>query len=159
MPAIGRDDNRGAQDATPRGRDASDQLFRPALDESPPDRRARLELRAGSERAPQQRQVELGPRQRSATHAWRVCTGNRDAARSSHHHAVDWQTARFEVRRQAHPAEQRDGSRVDRIAAQLVAWKRRAVDDQDTRAPSRQKRRRDGAGRTRPDDENITAGH
>jgi len=87
-----------------------------------------------------------------------VRTGNRDTARSCHHHAVDWQTARFEVRRQAHPAEQRDGSRVDRIAAQLVTWKRRAVDDQDTRAPSGQKRRRDGAGRTRPDYDDIVHG-
>ena len=54
------------------------------------------------------------------------------------------------------PRQQRHRARVHRVAAQLVARERRAIEDRHANAGAREHERGDGAGRPAADDEDVS---
>ena len=55
------------------------------------------------------------------------------------------------------PAEQRERAGVDGVAAELVAWKRGAIDQADAGAGAREHRRGHGARGSGADDEDVNS--
>ena len=87
--------------------------------------------------------------------AARIAPFDRDTARAGHQHAVDAQATSFDVFRHAERLEAGQGSRVDRVAAQLVTRKRGAVDEPHARAGARQHERGDRTRGARTHNQHI----
>ena len=156
MPAISSDDdarrNRPAVvDDHAVHRDAADARNRVrAL-----DCRARLEFGAGPCRLLQERPVQFAPDQRPTLQAMRVGRFDNDTVRPCQDHAGDRQAACLEAIGQAEPPEQRERAGVDRVAAQFVAGKTRAIDDAHASAVPSEHGCGNGARRPRADDQDI----
>ena len=98
--------------------------------------------------------VEHAPLQRNALPASVVATGDAHAPFTSHDHSIDTETACQDVLN-VQPAEDRARTGIDRVAAQLVARKRRAVQQHDARAGTSEHERGDRACRPGSYDDHV----
>ena len=111
------------------------------------DGHRRLELRAGRDCILQQHPVEMAAQQRPARDAVLVARLDSHPSLACHAHAGNRQPARVDTGCHLQAAKQRQRSGIHRVAAQLVARKRAAIDDAHARPGTCQHRRRNGAGR------------
>ena len=115
----------------------------------------RLELAPRVNGMLQQHRVEIAPQDRAAPHPLRIASLDLDAALAGDAHAVHAQAARLDLARHAERTQPRERARIDRVAAQLVAWKHRAVENAHPRARASQHDPRDGARRPCADDHDV----
>ena len=106
-----------------------------------------FESRAGVHRMARQRHIQISSQYRQSARTAAVGAADAHAALAGDRHPVHRQGGRFE-RGQPQPAQDREGAGIDRVAAQLVARERRAVEQQHAHTAPRQDRRRHGPGRT-----------
>jgi hypothetical protein len=85
----------------------------------------------------------------------RVPTLDGRAALTGQQHPGDVQRATLDLIRDAEPTEDRQRPGVDRVAAELVARERRAIQQEYTRARARQYNPSDRAGGARAHDHHI----
>ena len=126
--------------------------------ERPPHGDRWLESGARRDGALQERPVDVAPNDGPPGQASRISAIDRNAVLAGETHAIDGQPALVNAGGEAEPPQQRERSRVDRIAAQLVARKCRPVDDAHAGARAREHRGGHRAGRTRADDDDIIHG-
>ena len=125
------------------------------VDGRAPDGDGGLELAPGGDRLPEQDPVEIAPHDRAPRQSARVAAVDDVAALAGDPHAVDTQRARLEVAVNAETPQPLERAGIDRVAAQLVARERRAIDEAHARARAGQHNPRDRAGRARADDHHI----
>ena len=124
---------------------------------SDPDRR--LELAASGNRLLQQQPVKIAPEDRQPVLALRIPSLDGDATLAGDQHPATRRLALAQVAGRYQVRQPRDGPRIDRVAAQLVARKCRAIDDADARSGAREQRPGHGAGRPGADDQDVAACH
>ena len=137
---------------TPRTRG----LGRRRFDERRPNEHAFLDPRARQHGfLEHERRVEVAPQNGQTMNPRPVVATHDGAALPREQHAANRQRARLDAPGQIQPSQRRERARVDGVAAQLVAWKPRTVEQQHARARPRQDRGRHGASRTRAGDNDV----
>ena len=106
-----------------------------------------LELGAGGNRGVDEQLIEHTPGQGAGEEAGPVGAAHVDAAVAGDQHALERTRHRLDARAQPGAVEQAQGAGVQRVAAQLVARKAGAIDEQDAGAGARES---DGGDRSRP---------
>ena len=161
-PAIGADDDGSGErslTALPCHHHAADSRSAASLARHGATHRdRRLERAARRDRRIDEDRVELAPHDRAAVPPARITSNNPVAALAGHDHPVDAPAARLDLCVDAQPPQNRERSRIDRVAAQLVARKRGAIENHDARAGTRRHQPGDRAGRSRADHEDVRRG-
>src|SRR5262249_27455357 len=144
--AVRGDDHRRPQLALalPRGDDDADDVpgrVRVA-DDRAADRDALLHAAAARDRRIEQHRIEIAPDDRAPEQAARIASFDRDAVRASDQHSRNRETARLNPIGDAEAPQQRQRSRIQRVATQLLARERGPFDDPHARPGAR----RDEAG-------------
>ncbi len=147
MPAAGRPDD-AAHDGRRRRTVDDGFTHREAVERGP--RRDRLLQQDG---------VELAAADREAALVTRIPCFDRDATFAGDDHPVDRQPPRLDAAGEAEAAKDRERARVDRIAAQLVTRKRRAVEEPHTHAGAGEDGRGHGASGASANDQDVIHEH
>ena len=108
---------------------------------------------AGFRRRLQQALIEVQTANRTADHARRIPAPGLRTARPGDEHAANRQSVVSRMKSQ--PRERGEGARVERVATQLLAGKRRAVEQPDPQPGAREHNRRDTAGGSAADHDHI----
>jgi hypothetical protein len=160
-PAVGRDHRGGAKRSRAAVRAGPNARHDAALPVIGEQRLAycdaRLEQRARRDGFLQQRPVQITPAHRSTGQATWIAAFNGDAtvARlSGDQHALDTSAETLDPR-ETETAEHGERAGVERVAAQLVAGKRRAIEDAHASASTREHGARHRPSGARSDDENV----
>jgi hypothetical protein len=151
-PAVSGDCHASAQIALPSAATRKYAGHALPFDQRSPHGHAGLELRAGRDRVLQQHPVEMSAEERPSDLPARVPAFDGRAIRTGQAHPFDRQAAGVDGARQAKSAERLQCARVHGVAAQLVARKRRPIDDAYARSCARENRAGHRSRRTRPDD-------
>ena len=156
-PAVRRDDDLRAQLRVSIGRPdhAADNRRRVrTVDDGGADSEA-VEYRPRCHGPFEQRRVEIAPADRDAALVARIPAFDADAVLAGDDHPVDRQPSRLDDARQPEPPQQAERAGVDRVAAQLVARKRGAIEQPHPHAGTRQDQSGDGARRSRADNQHV----
>ncbi len=114
-----------------------------------------IELTAGGDRLLHEPPIEIAAQDRAAPLPLGISPLDSDAAFAGDHHPVDPQAASFNPVRDAERAQPRKRAGIDRVAAQLVPRKRRAIHNPHAQAAAGEHDSRDGARRSGADDQHI----
>ena len=158
--AIGADDDRRRNGRLPPAARPDDDAghatpIAALVDDRATHGRAGIELTPGADRVLQQHPVEIATQNRAARHARRIRALDGYAALAGQQHPVDAQAAPLDLGRDAERAQPPERPGIHRVAAQLVARERRAIDDAHAHARARQHQAGDRARRSRADDEGV----
>ena len=124
-------------------------------DERRADDDAAFKRRPRGDRRIDQQLVQHATRQRSSAYAGRVIGGHQCAAGAADRHAADRQRALTNRRGDAEAVEDRQRSRIQRVATELVARKARAIRDAHADAGAGEDERGNAARRASADDEYV----
>ncbi len=114
-----------------------------------------LELGAGGNRGVDEQLIEHAPGQGAGEEAGPVGAAHVDAAVAGDQHALERTRHRLDARAQPGAVEQAQGAGVQRVAAQLVARKAGAIDEQDAGAGARESDGGDRSRRSGPRDQDV----
>jgi len=125
------------------------------VDRGPAHGYVRLELASGRDGVPHEQRVELAAPHRPARQPRGIPSLDDGAVRAGDAHASDTQAAALNVAGKIEAAQQRKRPGIHGVAAQLVARKRRPIDEGHPRAGASEHQRRNGPGRAGADNQTI----
>ena len=117
--------------------------------------RARNEVHARGYGGLEEHDVQVAPRDGGAGEIVRIITGHARAEGSGDQHPFDRNRALADATADSQPIEHGERAGIERVAAELVSRKARAIDEAHIDTGPRQDERRHAAGRPRTDNKNV----